>query len=100
MRRPTRGPAKFSAAKAPPMSPARVMATWIVARNRAGCSVKAVSFFARLSPSWVMRFNFASFMEITAISALANTAFPKIKRICNRIAPIMVLCNFSPFMGT
>ena len=34
-----RGPEKLSAAKALPSCPASVMATWIVERNLAGCSV-------------------------------------------------------------
>ena len=94
MRRPTRGPAKFSAAKAPPMSPARVMATWIVDKNFAGCSVRAESFPAFLFPSWTMCFNLVSFMEITAISAQEQNASMAIRtRIKIKTSKIRIRIN-------
>ena len=85
------GVAKFSAAKALPNRPARVMATCIVARNLAGCLVRYVSFFARIFPWAVRCFSFVSFIDMTAISALAKTAFNKISTICNIIAPIIMI---------
>ena len=88
----TNGCAKFSAANALCKNPASVIATWIVARNFAGCFMSASSFPARLSPASQSCRSFKSLIEITAISALANTAFKKIKTInknmgCNMSAP-------------
>ena len=56
----------------------------MVAKNLAGCSVSEASFPALGFPPAASRFSFVSFIEITAISALANTAFKKIKTICSK----------------
>src|SRR5699024_3333022 len=93
--RSTMGSAKFSAAKAPPSRPARVMATWMVARNLAGCLVRFSSRPARLSPSSERIFSLASLIEITAISELANSALTAIRTIWMINAPIII--NNSPF---
>ena len=90
----TSGSAKLSAAYALPRSPASVIATWIVERNLDGFLVRESSLFAFLSPSSDSFSSFASLVEMTAISALAKTAFKKISTICNIIAPIMVLLCF------
>lgn len=52
-------------------------------KKRAGCFVKDTSLSALTSPRFASCFNFVSFREITAISALANTALRLIKLICN-----------------
>ena len=89
----TRGLAKLSAAKALPSKPASVMATWIVARKRAGCWVRIINFLAFLLPSEVKCLNFASLMDITAISALAKIALKKIKIICSINASVISQCH-------
>ena len=81
----TRPSEKFSAAKALPRKPDRVMATWIVARKRAGWLVRRASRTARLSPSAAIRASLASLIEITAISALAKTALSRIRNTCSKI---------------
>ena len=70
---------KFSAAKALPRKPDRVIATCIVARKRAGWLVRPARRFAFLLPLWAITESFASFTERTAISAQANTALSKIR---------------------
>ena len=87
--RSTMGSAKFSAANAPPIKPARVMATWMVARNLEGCFVRVSSFLARLSPSSASIFSRPSLMDITAISELANSALTAISTACKIKAPII-----------
>ena len=82
-------PAKFSAANAEPSSPANVIATCIVDKNFVGCAVSAAKRFARTSPSLAIRSNLVSFIEITAISALAKTAFKPIRITCSKIASII-----------
>ena len=79
---------KFSAAKALPRKPDRVMATWIVARKRAGWLVKRANRIARLSPAAAIFASLASLIEITAISALAKTALSRIRKTCSRIMKI------------
>ena len=66
-------------------SPARVIATWIVARNFAGCSVSFKSFFAFELPSLAIFLSFVELTDRTAISALANVAFKNIRTISNMI---------------
>ena len=67
----------------------------MVERNFAGCSVSLRSFFARRLPDSSSFVIFASFTEITAISAQANTAFRKIsmpwRRSCPHKELIMVI---------
>ena len=77
-------PAKLSAANAEPRKPDNVIATWMVARNLAGSLVRRNRRFARLSPWSAILSNFVSFMESTAISAQAKTAFNAITIICNK----------------
>ena len=72
-------PAKLSAAKALPRKPDSVIATWMVARNRAGCFISPSSFTAVLSPWAAIRASLLSLMLIIAISAVANTAFSPIR---------------------
>jgi len=69
---------KLSAANALPRKPDRVIATCIVARNFAGSLIRRLSLPARLSPWALSLESFASFMDKSAISALANTAFSAI----------------------
>ena len=85
---------KLSAAKALPRNPDRVMATWMVARNRAGLLVSRARRTARLSPLAASWASLLSFMEITAISALAKIALSAIKTICRIIWPSIGCSNF------
>ena len=78
----TKGSEKLSAAKALPKNPDNVIATWIVARNRAGSCVNRTNLFARPLPCSAIRSSFVSFIDKTAISALAKIAFNIIKIIC------------------
>ena len=84
---------KLSAAKALPRKPARVMPTWIVARNLAGWSVSSVRRRARLSPDLLRRASLLSFIEIMDISALAKIAFIKIRNNCKRRGKSIELGN-------
>ena len=92
---------KFSAAKALPRKSDRVMATWMVARNRAGWLVSWARRTARLSP-WAARWaSFASLTEITAISALAKMALRAMSATCKRIMPMNEPSNeISSFTAT
>jgi len=81
--------AKLSAAKALPKNPARVIPTWIIDRNCDGCSVSLLSFMARLSPSAAIFAILLSFIEMTAISAEANTALTEISITCKISGPNM-----------
>ena len=75
---------KFSAAKALPRKPDRVMATWMVAKKRAGWLVRRARRAARLSPEAASRARRVSFMEMTAISAQANTALRPMRAACSK----------------
>lgn len=85
-----RGAAKLSAAKALPSRPASVIATWMVERNFAGREVSLISRPARLSPASANFSSLFSLVEMTAISALAKTAFRKISITCKIIAVIII----------
>ena len=87
---------KFSAAKALPRKPESVMATWIVARKRAGCSVSLARRLARRFPVLARRSSRRSFIEITAISRHANTAFEAISATCSKISRKSELPIVSP----
>src|SRR5699024_9504243 len=84
-------PAKLSEANALFRNPDRVMATWMVARKRAGCSVRTDSVLALLLPSSTRHLSFVSFMEITATSALAKLELKAVSTIIKLIEPNMVL---------
>ena len=87
--------AKLSAATALCSRLAKVMATCIVARNLAGCTVRLTSLLALLSPSSAIFLNLTSFMDITAISVAANIAFKPI-RITSKIIAFIFLSS-TPF---
>ena len=75
----TSGSEKLSAAKAELRKPAKVIATWIVERKRAGVLVIFARRFARLSPFFAIASSLASFIEMIAISAAANIALRAIR---------------------
>ena len=77
----TSGSAKLSAANAPPKKLAKVIATWMVDRKRAGCDVSLTMRFARRSPFSAIFCILVSLAEITAISALAKIPLKKISTI-------------------
>ena len=79
--------AKFSAAKAPPNSAAKVIAICIIERNCDGCSVSFESLIARLSPSIIIFAILLSFIDITAISADAKIALTNSKTNCKTNGP-------------
>ena len=89
---------KLSAAKALPRKPDNVMATWIVAKNRAGCTVSLRSRAAFRLPSAAIRSSLVSFTDSTAISAQAKTALRPISKTCSRSChkiSYIVLCSSS-----
>jgi hypothetical protein len=70
------------------MNPDNVIATCIVAKNLAGCDVKAANLNARLSPCEASFASLLSFIEMTAISAQAKIAFNAIRTTCKKICHI------------
>ena len=88
---------KLSAAKALPRKPDSVMATCMVARNFAGCSMSRPSRPARLLPSEASLLSLVSLTDSTAISALANTALSIMSTACSSsMKAIEVSKMFSP----
>ena len=81
----TSGSEKFSAAKALPKNPARVIPIWIVDKNPDGSSTILSMRPAFLSPSSIIFRSFPGFREMTAISVAAKKAFSAIKTTCKSI---------------